>query len=89
MFLRLLHHGRKDTTLGWTTFFLGARLFGRVILLARPIGSAKMAGQILSESPIETQLEILLFVHYYLNKTCSFHFKHFSIKSFVNEAFVI
>ena len=26
---------------GWINFFLGARFFGRAILLARPIGQAK------------------------------------------------
>ena len=72
-----------------TNFFLSARLFRRVVLLARPIKHAKMGGQILNESLIETQLETLIFVLYYLSKTCSFHFKYFSIKSFVNEDFVV
>ena len=37
---------------------------------------------------IETQLETLLFVvFYYLNRTCSFHFKCVAIKNLFNEAF--
>ena len=54
-----------------------------------PDRARKMGGQILIESPIETQLETLVFVLYYLNKTCSFHFKYVSIKSFVNEDFLV
>ena len=74
---------------GWTNFFVGARRFGRAILLARPIGYAKNVRQNQSVQPIETQLEILLFVPYHLNRTRSFHFKCVSIKSFCNEAFAV
>ena len=41
-----------------TNFFLSARLFRRVVLLARPIKHAKMGGQILNESLIETTRNI-------------------------------
>ena len=68
----------------------GGQIFSkRLTFRTRPIEHAKMGGQILNESPIVTQLETLAFVLYYLNKTCSFHFKYVSIKSFVNEDFVV
>ena len=51
--------------------------------------AVKMGGQSQSVRPIETQLETLLFVPYHLNRTCSFHFKCVSIKSFCNEAFTV
>ena len=55
---------------GWTNFFLGARFFGRVILLARLIGHAKkMDAQNQIARPIKTQLETLLFALYYLSST--------------------
>ena len=52
-------------------------------------GTQKMGGQNQSVRPIETKLEIFLFVLYYLNRTCSFHFNSASIESFCNEAFVV
>ena len=48
-----------------------------------------MGGQNQCVCPIETQLETFLFVLYYLNLTCSFHFNSASIKSFWSEAFVV
>ena len=50
-----------------------------------PIGHAKMGGQFEIVSPIETKLEILLFVPHYLKRVCSFHFKCASIKIFGND----
>ena len=38
---------------------------------------------------LRKQLEPLLFVIYYLNRSCSFDFKCISIKSFCNEACVV
>ena len=64
---------------GWTNFFQGARLFGRVNEKKRVVKTNVY---------LETQLETLLFVPYYLNRTCSLHFKCVSCKSFWNEAFV-
>ena len=49
----------------------------------------KMGGQNQSVRPIETRLETLFFVPYHLNRTCSFHFKCVSIKSFCIEAFEV
>ena len=47
---------------GWTNSFLGARLFGCTILLARArSGTKKMVCQNRSVRPIETELEALLF----------------------------
>ena len=51
-------------------------------------GTQKLGGQNQSARPIETQLETFLFVLYYLNRTCIFHFSSASIESFCNEAFV-
>ena len=51
-------------------------------------GTQKMGGQNQSIRPIEVQLETFLFVLYYLNRTCNFHFSSASIESFCNEAFV-
>ena len=53
------------------------------------LGMQKMGGQNQGVHPIEAQLKTLLFVLYSLNRTCSFHFKCDSIKSFCNEAFVV
>ena len=51
-------------------------------------GTQKRGGQNQSIRPIEVQLETFLFVLYYLNRTCNFHFSSASIESFCNEAFV-
>ena len=59
-------------------FYLRARL-----------GTQKMVGKNQNVCLIKRQLETLLFVLFYLNRTCSFHFKCFSIKSLCNEAFVV
>ena len=48
-----------------------------------------MDGQNQSIRPIETQLETFLFVLYYLNRTCGFHFNSASIESLCNETFVV
>ena len=45
----------------------------------------KMGGQNQIIRLIDTQLETLLFVFYYLKRTCSFCFKCIPIKSFCNE----
>ena len=39
--LKFLSTSLSENCQGWTNFFLSARLFGRAILLARPIGQAK------------------------------------------------
>ena len=51
--------------------------------------SSTLSGKNENVLPIETQLETLLFVLNYLNRTCSFHFKCVSMKIFCNEAFVV
>ena len=48
-----------------------------------------MGGQNQSVRPIEKQLETLLFVLDYLNRTCKFNFKCVSFKSSCCEAFVV
>ena len=63
---------------------------GQISFLARDYsGKQKMGGQNQSLSPIEAQLQTLLFVLYYLKRTCCFHFQYVSIKRFCNEAFVV
>ena len=59
---------------GVEIFFVGARLLG---LASKTVDQARK------------KLKALLFVNYYLNRTCSFDFKFVSIKSFCNEAFLI
>ena len=75
---------------GWTNFFLGTRLFGTQFYLRDRSGTYKMSAQNQSVRTIEIQLETLIFVLYYLNNACSFHFKCASIKKFFcNETFVV
>ena len=46
-------------------------------------GTQKMGAQNKSPRPIETQLEAILFAHYYLNSTLNIHFNAFPSKIFV------
>ena len=77
---------------GWTNLLLRARFFGCAILFARPIVHAKKTGaQNQTQCPrlIEKQLETTIFVLYYLDRACSFHFYCNFIKSFCIEAFAV
>ena len=76
------------TISGVDKFLFRHQTFRDSILLARSIGHVKK--ECLKPRPIETQLETLIFVFYYLNNACSFHLKRVSIKDFFcNEAFVV
>ena len=55
-------------------------------MLARPIWHAKNRR---SKPKCSSDRDTLFIVLYYLNRTCSFHFKCVSIDSFCNEAFVV
>ena len=76
------------TISGVNKFLSRHQTFRDSILLARSIGHVK--NECSKPRPIETQLETLIFVFYYLNNACSFHLKRVSIKDFFcNEAFVV
>ena len=71
---------------GWTNLSL------RAILFPRPIGHARKTGaqnQSQCARLIEKQLETIIFVLCYLNRTCSFRFYCNSIKKFCNGAFAV
>ena len=60
----------------WIYLLQRARFFGRAIVLAQPMGHAKNKNGRTKKVHIRSRnsLEILLFVFYYLNSSCSLHF---------------
>ena len=69
-------------------FILSKKYYLQYYLCTRS-ATQKISGQNQSVPPIETQLETLLFVLYYVKRTFSFYFKCVSIKIFFSEVFVV
>ena len=74
----------QDYLMVWTNLLHRTRFFGRAILLALPIGHVKNQG---TEPKCTSDREATsnqIFILYYVNRACRFHFEYIFIEHFCN-----